>query len=226
VLRDELDGLVFDLETPKSVYRRLEIKLMGAHQFDNAAAAVGAVEALSLYGVNISREAVYSGLRDARWPGRLEILRKEPTVLIDGAHNIAGVKTLVHALEKYFYGRRKILVMGVLKDKDYEDMIGQILPHVDTAIATLPDSPRALPAGQLAEAMARISQQVSRWGDRAGFRERCVGETDSISYKINIFSRDKIADAVNLAFELALPEDVIVFAGSLYMIGSVRTLLK
>jgi len=197
-------GMTFDLFTPQNEYPGLKIKLIGRHQLDNAATAVTAVEMLKRAGIDISKQAIYSGLSEASWPGRLEIIKEKPTILIDGAHNIAGIKTLRAALEEYFRDRKKILVVGILEDKDYEEMLRELIPVPDTVICTAPDSPRALSAAKLAETVSNIFTKT----------------------QIKLYTREKIEDAVELASSLATEEDMIVFAGSLYMIGHVRTLLK
>ncbi|MGB4570865.1 MAG: folylpolyglutamate synthase/dihydrofolate synthase family protein, partial [Tepidanaerobacteraceae bacterium] len=199
-----IKGMTFDLYTPKTDYPGLQIGLMGRHQLDNAATAVAAVEPLGNSGVNLSREAIYKGLKGARWPGRLEIMKEKPTVLIDGAHNIAGIKTLKAVLEEYFYDRKKILVVGILEDKDYTEMLEELIPVADTVICTAPDNPRALSAARLAEAVSNIFQKS----------------------QIKVYAQEKIEDALKLASSLADDEDMVVFAGSLYMIGHVRTLLN
>ena len=199
-----IKGMTFDLYTPKTDYPGLQIGLMGRHQLDNAATAVAAVEPLGNSGVNLSREAIYKGLKGARWPGRLEIMKEKPTVLIDGAHNIAGIKTLKAVLEEYFYDRKKILVVGILEDKDYTEMLEELIPVADTVICTAPDNPRALSAARLAEAVSNIFQKS----------------------QIKVYAQEKIEDALELASSLADDEDMVVFAGSLYMIGHVRTLLN
>lgn len=199
-----VNGMAFDLTTPKTEYQGLQIGLIGRHQLDNAATAVSAVELLSSIGVNIAKDAIFLGLREVKWPGRLEIMGKKPTVLIDGAHNIAGIKTLRTALEEYFFDKNKILVIGILEDKDYEEMLKELIPMADTVICTAPDNPRALSAARLAEAVAKNFQRS----------------------QIKVYAEEKIENAVKLAYSLAAAEDMIVFAGSLYMIGHVRTLLK
>jgi dihydrofolate synthase/folylpolyglutamate synthase len=207
---DNLNGIVFDLETPEKSYKSLEIKMLGLHQAGNAAVAVGAVEALSQYGIQIGEEAIYTGLKSAKWPGRLETMGNNPILLIDGAHNLAGIKTLKDALERYFGSKTKILVLGILKDKDYFKMVKELTPIFDLIIATSPDSPRALSAEELKEAILESFKS---------------DDIESCS-RPRIYARQKIHDAVALSLQNAAEEDLVVFAGSLYMIGSVRSILK
>ncbi|MDN5331844.1 MAG: dihydrofolate synthase / folylpolyglutamate synthase [Tepidanaerobacteraceae bacterium] len=199
-----VDGQTFNLKTSKREYDRLKIRLLGDHQLDNAATAVVAVEALQSCGIDIPSEVVRKGLAEARWPGRLEILRQNPYVLIDGAHNPAGVKVLKEAILKYFPGKRIILVIGILNDKDYMNMLEEIIPIAQSVVSTRPDSPRALSAAELAESIKRLPFERTP----------------------DICSSDDIKEAVDAALKMATPDDVVVFAGSLYLVGKVRSLLK
>ncbi|HHY70731.1 MAG TPA: bifunctional folylpolyglutamate synthase/dihydrofolate synthase, partial [Thermoanaerobacterales bacterium] len=220
---DDVKGMIFDINAPKNSFPSIEIGLIGRHQLDNAATAVGAVEALSLTGTNINKNAIYSGLKAARWPGRLEILHEKPTVLIDGAHNIAGIKALKQTLEQYFHNKKKILVLGILQDKDYKQMLQYIVNVANIVISTAPDSPRALSAAGLSEIIIEIFDDNAI---RVDIKDADIGEKVCSDALIRVYTEDKIEDAVNLARSLAAPEDTIIFAGSLYMIGHVRALLK
>lgn len=220
---DDVKGMISDLNTPKNSYPSLEIGLIGRHQLDNAATAVGAVEALGYTGTNIKKSAIYSGLKAARWPGRLEILHEKPTVLIDGAHNIAGIKTLRYTLEQYFHDKKKILVLGILEDKDYKEMLKDIVPAADIIISTAPENPRALPAVVLSEIIVDLFDDTVL---REDVEDAGIGEKVCSDTSIKVYAKEKIEDAVDLAYNLASAEDMIVFAGSLYMIGHVRTLLR
>jgi len=216
-LHDNLKGLFFDLRTPRALYQGLNIELLGVHQIENAATAVGAVEALEQYGVSVGKAAVYEGLKNAKWPGRLEIICHDPTVLIDGAHNIAGIQTLKKALERHFSQKKKILVLGILEDKDYTHMIEQLVPMADIVISTVPDNPRALSSEKLVSTILEVFPNKVVIGDE----ENTIDED-----RIRLYSRKEIEAAIDLANALANPEDMIIYAGSLYMIGTVRSLLK
>ncbi|ADL07456.1 bifunctional folylpolyglutamate synthase/dihydrofolate synthase [Thermosediminibacter oceani] len=199
-----LEGQVFSLQTSRNTYDNLKIKLLGDHQLDNAATAVASVEALEHYGINITRQAVEKGLLEARWPGRLEIMGRNPDVLIDGAHNPSGVGVLKSAILKYFPGKRVILVIGILKDKDYLKMLEEIIPVADAVVATRPDSPRALEPNELEGSIKSLNLEKMP----------------------EIYVREEVEEAIDTAYEIAGASDVIVFAGSLYLIGKVRSLLK
>ncbi|NLU09973.1 MAG: bifunctional folylpolyglutamate synthase/dihydrofolate synthase [Tepidanaerobacter acetatoxydans] len=223
LISDDEKGLVFDLKTQKNTFPGLKIQLIGRHQLDNAATAVAAIEVLNMQGIKIKSDAIYSGLRNARWPGRLELISENPTILIDGAHNIAGIKTLKEALNQYYSNRKKILVIGILEDKDYKDMLHDIVPVADIIITTAPNNPRALAACELADIIAEL------FGDsviQMNAEDLDIGKKINSNTTIQVYAEEKIEDAAKLAKALADSEYMIVFAGSLYMIGYVRTLLR
>ena len=148
----------FDLVGLHSTYSKLRLKLIGLHQLYNAATAVTVCEVLqSEYGVKIPRKAIYAGLSEVEWPGRLELLSLKPKVLLDGAHNVDGALALVQALP--FYTRaRLILCLGMLADKEREKVVTMLVPLADEIIITRPDSPRAgdwRALGSLAEEYGR-----------------------------------------------------------------------
>ena len=187
-----IDGQVFSFDG----YDRLIIGLLGAHQINNAAVAVKSAEILRRKGFKITEEALRRGLANTKWPGRLEVLRRDPVFLIDGAHNPEGAAVLRKALDEYFSGRPITLIMGVLEDKDYKSMMEAVLPVCRRLIAVTSNSPRALPAAELAKAAA--------------------------SYCNNIQISDTIENAIRTSLEMTEPGEVICAFGSLYYIGAVR----
>jgi len=102
---------------------------LGEHQVKNAVVALETALILARKGYDrICESSVRKGLADAKWPGRLEILKKEPIFLIDGAHNAEGAKTLSEFLKTYFPGKKIVFIIGVLKDKDFKSMIEVCAP--------------------------------------------------------------------------------------------------
>jgi dihydrofolate synthase/folylpolyglutamate synthase len=174
----------------------LEVPLRGRHQVENAALAIGVTEILSARGFRIDEQAVTRGLKKTRWEGRLEILRESPALVVDGAHNPAGITVLRRALEDDFSFRRLILVFGVLRDKDYRTMLRRISPIADQLILTRPGTERALPARNLRAALP---------GDAKGTRV----EEDP-------------REALREAFRLAGKKDLICATGSLYLVGDIK----
>jgi len=190
------DGQEFDYGEFKS----LKIGLLGEHQVKNAVVALETALILARKGYDrICESSVRKGLADAKWPGRLEILKKEPIFLIDGAHNAEGAKTLSEFLKTYFPGKKIVFIIGVLKDKDFKSMIEVCAPLAEDIITVTPNSDRALPAETLAQNLENYCKNVS------------------IS--------DTIVNAVEKSLKIAPKDGVICAFGSLYYIGEIRSVL-
>ncbi|MGH2349000.1 MAG: bifunctional folylpolyglutamate synthase/dihydrofolate synthase [bacterium] len=187
---------VFRLRSPAREYGELTLPLVGVHQLTNAATAVAAVEALSRQGFRCSVDAVRHGLAALRWPARVEVVRERPAVVLDVAHNPASIAALRHTLEALFPGRRFILVLGMVATHDHRASTSLIAPLAATVIATTPQHVRPLPAAALAEEAARYVSAVEVIPDRFA--------------------------AVDRALSLAGPDDVVVVAGSFFLVGDVR----
>jgi dihydrofolate synthase/folylpolyglutamate synthase len=164
----------------------LTIPLLGDHQLENAATAVAALEALS-----ISSESIAQGLARVEWPGRLEILMRDPLFVVDGAHNADSARRLKEAIEKYFDFSRLILIIGASSDKDIAGIAGELASLSSVAIATRSRHPRALAPSLLLEEMERRG---------------VVGEV-----------AESVGVAVERAVEMAAPGDLICATGSLFV---------
>ncbi len=188
-------GQSFNLSGPGGSYPGLEIRLAGAHQLGNAATALAVLDVLTAkHHLAISREAVYSGLKLASWPGRLELVR--PGVLCDGAHNLDGAKTLAAALKQLFTYRRLILCIGMLADKERTKVLAELVPLADAVVVTKPNSPRAGDWQQMAREAAKYVREV--------------------------YIVEEIAEAVDRALSLQQEGDLVCVTGSLYMIAEAR----
>lgn len=172
------------------------IGILGEHQIKNAATAMEAVKVLRRKGFIIDDNQLKNGLSTARWPGRFEILSHKPLYVADGAHNLQGVEVLAENLCKYFAGKRIIFIMGVLRDKKYEEMVNKVLPLADFFIAVTPDNTRALKAEELKEVIVKSGG-------------KCI-------------VADSISEAIKLALDKAGDDKVICSFGSLYYISEVR----
>ena len=172
--------------------------LAGKHQISNAALALGAVELIEDAGFRVEEAAVSAGLKQVRWEGRLEILQRSPMLLVDGAHNPAGVATLRRALQNDFPHRRLILLFGVLGDKDYRAMARRLFPLADRVILTRPHSDRALPPDALRPLAVKFHRDIDVVEDPG--------------------------DALRHALSLAGEEDLVCAAGSLYLVGEIKKL--
>lgn len=177
-------------------YDGLTISLLGDHQVRNAAVALEAIEVLKEKGYVIPEEAIRKGLRDARWPGRFEVLSKKPVFIADGAHNVQGVNALRDNLVKYFGDRKITFILGVLEDKDYQHMVTAVLPLARRFIAVAPNNRRALSPEALGAFISKFTADVTVMED--------------------------IDKAIEMSLELSGDDDIICSFGSLYYIGQVR----
>ena len=158
-----LDRQIFDVKqvafrrsdetpNPNNLEGQYDTHLLGMHQVDNATGVIAAIDAmrddLAVIGPHL-QPAVQNGLHNVRWPGRFEVLRADPPLVIDGAHNVDSVNKLATALAEMFAGKRWTLIFGCYKDKDAEGMIRALAPRAIRWIMVQPDNPRALPLDQL-----------------------------------------------------------------------------
>ncbi len=132
------------------------IPLLGRHQLENCTSGIAALDILRRQGWRIDAGAVHEGLRTVNWPGRMEIISREPLIVADGAHNPYSVQVLRRALEEWFPGRRWTLIFGASADKDIGGMLESLLPISDYVIVTRSDHPRAASPVELADAVAAV----------------------------------------------------------------------
>ena len=172
------------------------LPLLGAHQLKNAATALEAVEVLRERGWKLEQTDVEHGLYAVHWPGRFELLSEEPLFVVDGGHNPQCAETVRDNLLRYFPDKRRILLLGVLADKDYEGLTAILDEAADEYICISPESPRALPAKELADWLNRYNKPVA-----------CC---------------DSIRDGVSLALDRSDADSVVCAVGSLYSVGEIR----
>lgn len=193
VKENTVDGTVFDF----GGYEDLRISLLGKYQVRNACTAVTAIQHLRRHGWNISDLALREGLWETHWPGRLELLRKDPIVIVDGAHNPQGAEALMEAMSALFPGRKFRIVVGVLADKDYTASIEIAAPFAEKFYAVTPPSYRALSSAELAEVIRHHS-----------------------GTPVQPF--DSIPAAIEAALQESDKQDILCIFGSLYQVGDVR----
>jgi len=186
-------GQVVDLRGAHGWYRGVSLSLLGAHQAANAAVAVRLLELLGA-----GEDAIRQGLATVVWPGRMELLRTSDgrLVLLDAAHNPAKCAALAQAVRDVFPDRRVHMLLGVLADKDVAGSVAPLLPLADQIWATTPESPRALPAEDLAGVCAGL-----------GHPARAVAALD---------------EALAAALAAAGPDDLLLITGSFYTVGPAR----
>ncbi|MGI6526063.1 MAG: bifunctional folylpolyglutamate synthase/dihydrofolate synthase [Caldicoprobacterales bacterium] len=192
----------FDFSWRKETFKGLTISLAGKHQQLNAACALSCIMILKEMGFNISTEAIYSGLKHSRWPGRLEMARSNPSVLLDGAHNPSGAAALAEAVKLFFSDKEICLILGVLCDKDVENVTSILCSFADKVTVTMPDSPRSTPA----EELARIAEK----------------------YHSDVLICPDFKKAIHHGIGWAQEGDnrMLVISGSLYLIGEAKAILK
>ena len=191
-----LEGQVFDCGLRKN----LQLPLLGDHQLHNAAVVLSIADTLKEIGWNITEEHIYEGLRTASWPGRFEIVHREPLFIIDGGHNPQCLEALVKNIQDYLQGKKVIALTGVLADKDYGDMYRPVMPLVEKFVCITPDNPRKLNA----EDLAKYLQE--KGAEAVACESTCAG--------------------VKQAMTLAGKDGVVLCFGSLYSIGSIAEALK
>jgi dihydrofolate synthase/folylpolyglutamate synthase len=188
----EWAGVQATVTTPAGTYRDLRIPLLGLHQADNAALAVAAIDALRSRGWEISDGALRDGLARTRWPGRLEVVDRNPVVLVDGAHNPAGLQRSLATVQKLAKDRPLVIVFGVMKDKDVPAMLAQLramdVPVIFSAIGWH----RAAAPADLAAQFGAAAQSAESSGD-----------------------------ALDRARERATSSGIVLVCGSLYLVGEV-----
>lgn len=188
---DSLDGQVFSYKG--SAYA---LPLLGAHQLKNAAVAAETVELLRARGWELDESDVEHGMYAVSWPARFELVAEEPYFIVDGGHNPQCAQTVADNLAHYFPGKKHVLLVGVLADKDYMSLTEILNSEADEYVCIAPNSPRALSAADLGAALGRFGKPVT------------VAET--------------IPDAVAAAQDAAGRDGVVCAVGSLYSAGEIR----
>jgi dihydrofolate synthase / folylpolyglutamate synthase len=195
---EEGRGLVW--RSPGGTLEDLRLGLRGAHQRQNAAVALAAVEQLGARGLPVPPAALREGLREARWPGRLEELGREPLVLLEGAHNPGGVEVLLAALRELYAGRRIHCVFGVVAEKDSQPMMRALFPECTSLHLTPLDTPRSLAPERYLEQARALCSQVHAW--------------------------PSLPAALDAARAQAAPDDLVLCTGSLFLVGAARALVR
>ena len=156
----DLDGQAFTARRITGGSSELDgeywIPLLGRHQLENATNAIAALDIMHQRGFRVPIKAVREGLRSVYWPGRLEILSREPLVVVDGAHNSYSAQVLRRALEEWFPDQRWMLIFGASADKDVAGMLKVLLPISEYTIVTRSDHPRAASPVELADVVAAV----------------------------------------------------------------------
>ena len=195
-----LEEQSFDYHDQQHEWKDLRIQLVGEHQCQNAALALAVIGQLQQQGFSIDEHACRVGLAATRWPGRLEVMSKQPLVIIDGAHNPHGTRALQQALREYFPEKKISMVLGILKDKERQEMLAHLLPQASRVIFAAPSYARAT------EPMLLLK--------------------DASDYQVPATTANSVAEAIDVALADLAPEEILLVAGSLYTVSEAREHLK
>lgn len=187
-----LEGQVFDWGR----FQGLHLPLLGEHQLHNAAVALTTAAVLQQRGWRLSDQNIRDGLADVQWPGRFELLRREPLFIADGGHNPQCIEALVGNIQEYLAGRELTVLTGVLGDKDYHCMYSCVAPFAKEFVTITPANPRAMSSEDLAAYLRQFGRPVTA----------CASAAEGVRTAIAHAGRD----------------GVVLCYGSLYMLGDVK----
>ncbi|MVX64614.1 bifunctional folylpolyglutamate synthase/dihydrofolate synthase [Clostridium chromiireducens] len=190
---------IVEVKTERNTYN-INFPLLGEHQILNLSVAINAIEVLcDEEKIEIDRNIIEKSLEDVKWIGRLEVLSKKPSIVIDGAHNIDGIKALRKNISKYFKFNKIYLLLGILADKQVKEMIEVITPIAEKVYALTPHSERA-----------ELSEDLKK---------------EILNYNPNTIAIENYEEAFSIVLKEAGEQDLILISGSLYMIGDMRRII-
>ena len=181
--------------------KKIFVPMAGEYQKSNIVTALKAIEGLRDKGYEISDEQIVKGFKETYWPCRFETVSRKPLIIMDGAHNVDAASKLMQSVQNYDLSGKLIYIVGILKDKNYEEMVKLSYPHAMAVITiTPPENPRALDGYKLAEEYNK--------------------------YIANVTAADSLEDAIFLARAMAGKDGNILIWGSLSYLGKMREILK
>jgi len=190
----------FDVTGISGAYHNLGVSLLGEHQIINSTTAIGALECLSFHGTNITEESIRKGLAGIKWHARVDVVKRDPVIIIDVAHNAASAKALREAIESNFKYDRLILILGISLHKDIKGMGEYLCPIADDVILTRVSNPRAMKPEEMKVELS-------------DFREDFIITQD-------------VKSALAKAQAIAKPNDLICITGSVYLAGEAIQILR
>ena len=197
VVREDLEGTSFTVTILEHLYRGIRISMGGGYQVQNAVSALYAVTILRQQGkLELSDREIKEGMQKAKQMGRMEILARDPFVIIDGAHNPDASLQLAKTCGKYFVDKKILMVTGILADKDVDQVLDNFRTITDEFIVTEPPNPRKMDAQTLADKLAARGAH-------------CTAVAEPV-------------EAAKEAVSRRMDHDLVLFTGSLYLIGSIR----
>jgi dihydrofolate synthase/folylpolyglutamate synthase len=193
LLSASLEGQVFNW----GPYKEIHLPLLGDHQLKNSAVVLTIMGVLQQKGWKITEQHIRDGMATVSWPGRFELISREPLFIVDGGHNPQCIEALVKNVRDYLDGRKLTILTGVLADKDYNQMYADMAQYATEFVTMTPGNPRALSAEGLKAYLERFGKPVT--------------------------ACDDVTEAVRMAKEKAGRDGVVLCYGSLYMLGDVVT---
>ena len=198
-----MTGTTFAAQDTRFTYDSIYLPLLGRYQVSNAITTLMTLESLKIQGYLIPKKAVYNGFKNTKWPGRMEIIQKNPIVILDGAHNVQSAKAVRATLSNLAKGKKVHMLIGVLKDKDYKQIIQILAPLAHTIIATEIANKRALSANQLYNIIKDKGHDSNR-----------------------LILEKRLKNAYKIGQQLLQEDDILICLGSLYLVGEIKQLLK
>ena len=190
-----------DAQTSHSEWKNVPVSLRGTHQAINAALALASIDELRQQGIPISEAAIHKGMAQVRWPGRVEVVSRRPTVVIDAAHNWESARALASTLREEFRPRRRLLIFAATRDKDVAGLLRLLIPEFDTISFTkYIDNPRGVPPAELQSFVRSVSN-----------REVHLAADPPSAWR--------------LAQRWANPDDLIAITGSFFLVAELRDLI-
>ncbi|HDZ22896.1 hypothetical protein LCGC14_0019170 [marine sediment metagenome] len=189
------------LTTPQSRFEHLPVPLLGEHQALNCGLALALLDQLKTKGMKIDDEQAIEGLGGVYVPGRMEMINEKPRILVDGAHNAASIKALMRAVGQHIPYDSMVMIFGCAVDKDIRGMMGQIATGADKVIFTA----------------AKNCARSAKPKDLADMYDECCGRVGQVA--------ESLEDALAVARSAASREDIIVIAGSFYLVGEAKRLV-
>jgi dihydrofolate synthase/folylpolyglutamate synthase len=190
-----LQGQFFEISTRDEAYH-FWIPLLGHYQLENAATALAILQAMNQRGFIITKDAIAQGFRSVKWPGRLEVISKAPLLVVDGAHNPYSARQLMRTVQEYFKFRRVIGLVGILADKNLEEIPRELATGLSLLIATRSRHPRSASPAIVATAFSKLGLET--------------------------FQVDTTHQGLSYALGLAKEDDLILATGSLFVAAEVR----
>jgi len=196
-------GSEFSVKGPGYRYGRIRTTMSGYHQIDNATTAIAAIKALALHGIGIDDSHIRNGISQARWPGRLEMIKPKPLMIVDGAQNRASCHSLAKSIRNLYRYKKLTLVLGISNDKDALGIVHELSPMSDKIIVTQAAMPtRAMKSDELIKyVLARKARK-------------------------SVILTENSREALLKAEALSGIDDIILITGSLFLVGEVRRAVK